>query len=194
MTHIGARQLSCEGRPMASVLRWSGPIYRAYLAGCWLLHWTDDTLYWIAKPTVHKLDNPRRLHNESAAALESDIEHLYFIHGVMVPAFVVLRPDWITLDHITREENQEVRRIMIERYGWIRYLADSNAKIVHKRKNEIDNQFEQLYEIDGGRVLVVSDPSTARIYSLRVPRDVKSCEDAQRWLSCGLSARLTHRS
>ena len=80
----------------------SGPVLDAFLAGAWMLHFTDDTLYWVAKPAVHVETIPggRRLHSDKTAALESAVERLYFWHGVLVPAFVVVRPDWITLDHI----------------------------------------------------------------------------------------------
>lgn len=124
-THFGAKT--------AAVHAWSAPLFEAYVAGCWMLHWTDDTLYWVAKPTVHaelSAQGARRLHNEHYAALESDVENLYFWHGVLVPAFVIVRPDWITLKHIENETNAEVRRIMIERYGHERYLRESKADLV----------------------------------------------------------------
>jgi hypothetical protein len=50
----------------------------------------------------------------------------------MVPAFVVVKPEWITLKHIETEDNAEVRRVMIERYGTARYIKDSGAEVVHE--------------------------------------------------------------
>ena len=99
-----------------------------------MLHFADDTLYWVAKPTVHTemVNGNKRLHNSDYAALESDVENLYFWHGVLVPAFVVVRPDWITLEHISGEDNAEVRRIMIERYGCERYLIDANVEPINQ--------------------------------------------------------------
>ena len=116
------------------VLKWTQHVLDAYLSGCWLLHWTDETLLWVAKPKVHVelVNNQRRLHNDTYAALESDVENLYFWHGVMVPAFVVVRPDWITLKHIDMEDNAEIRRVMIERFGTARYVKESGAKVVHE--------------------------------------------------------------
>ena len=35
------------------VAAWSKPLFDAFVAGAWLLHWTEDTLYWAAKPAVH---------------------------------------------------------------------------------------------------------------------------------------------
>jgi hypothetical protein len=127
VTAFGARQLN---KP--AVLNWAEPVYDAFVAGAWFLFWTPKTLFWVAKPLVHieKLSNGRRLHNETYAAIESDVENLYFWHGVLVPAFVVTRPEWITVKHIEQEENAEVRRVMIERYGLARYIVDSGAKEV----------------------------------------------------------------
>jgi uncharacterized protein DUF6745 len=126
-THFGAKT--------ETVKAWSAPLFEAYIAGCWMLHWTDDTLYWVAKPTVHvekTAQGARRMHNERYAALESDVENLYFWHGVLVPAFVVVKPEWITIKHIETETNAEVRRVMIDRYGAGRYVTDSGATVVHE--------------------------------------------------------------
>jgi len=126
-THVGASQIHKD-------LPWAARLFDAYLAGCWFVHWTDDTLYWVAKPTVHVdlSGSRRRLHNATGPAVESDAENLYFINGVMVPAFVVVRPDWITIKHIETEDNAEVRRVMTERYGYARYINDSGAECVHE--------------------------------------------------------------
>lgn len=115
-----------------------------------MLHWTEDVLYWIAKPTVHteQITNGRRLHNDHYAALESDVENLYFWHGILVPAFVVVRPDWITIKHITEEDNAEVRRVMVEKYGEDRYISDSGMKPV-----ATDENFGEIYvqNLNAGR-------------------------------------------
>jgi hypothetical protein len=127
-TAFGAAQLD-----NSVVKAWSNPLLGAFLNGCWLLFWTADTLYWVAKPTVHteSVNGVRRLHNDSYAALESDADNLYFIHGVMVPAFVVVRPDWITIKHIREEENAEVRRVMIERMGWNKFCSEAKLRVIH---------------------------------------------------------------
>jgi len=49
----------------------------------------------------------------------------------MVPAFVVVRPDWITIKHIRDEDNAEVRRVMIERMGWERFCSEAKLKLIH---------------------------------------------------------------
>lgn len=136
-THIGAQQTGHH-------IRWARPLFEAYVAGAWMLYWTEDTLYWVAKPTVRVeiVNGNRRLHCEDGPAVESDAENLYFWHGVMVPAFVVTRPDWITLDHITREPNAEIRRVMMTRFGEDRYITEIGAMPIHS------DDTGDLYRVD----------------------------------------------
>lgn len=173
-----------------TVQRWAKPIYDAFLAGAWLLHFTDDTLYWVAKPAVHIEEVPanwrgRRLHSETTAAVESDVERLYFWHGVMVPAFVVVAPDQITTQHIADEENAEVRRVMMERYGYERYIADIGAT------REQADDYGELYRVtradDSDLVMVKLINSTPepdgsyKQYWLRVRPEITSAREAVAW-------------
>jgi hypothetical protein len=179
-THIGAQQLK-------SNIPWSKPLFEAYIAGCWMLLWTEDTLYWVAKPTVHTelIENRKRLHSADGPTLESDIENLYFWHGVFVPAFVVLNPEWITIEHIETEENAEVRRVMIERYGQARYLQDSSAEKIH------EDDWGTLYrkEVPGDEPLVMvkvvnSTPEpdgSFHDYFLRVDPTITTARQAVAW-------------
>src|SRR6185437_1981018 len=113
-THIGAVQLK-----MLAVAKWTLPVFEAYCAGVWYLVWTPTTLYWVAKPTVHVETGSfgRRLHCEDGPACANDVENLYFLHGILVPAYVVVKPEFITLDEIKAETNEEMRRILTERFG-----------------------------------------------------------------------------
>ena len=102
------------------------------MSGAWLLYFTETTVYWVSKPTVRPelSSGAKRLHCEDYAALESDLANVYFWHGVMVPAFVVTRPDWITIDMIRAEQNQEVRRVMIERMGWDKFCSEAGVIVL----------------------------------------------------------------
>jgi len=153
-TQIGALQ---NNKPAVSA--WAEPVYEAYCAGAWILHWTDDTLYWAAKPIVHTelVDGQKRLHCSDGPALESAIENLYFWHGVLVPAFAVTYPEWITIDHIRKEENAEVRRIMMERMGWGRFCDQAGMKVIHE--DELHTKFPNLPVsdlVDEGQRLVTT--------------------------------------
>lgn len=192
ITWIGAVQLG------KNTLQWARSLFEAFVAGCWIIHWTDDTLYWIAKPTVRVeiVEGRRQLHAAASASIESDLENLYFWHGVLVDAMIVLKPEWITTDHILRENNAEVRRIMLERYDEVRgkgrFIQDCGAVVLDSavqpmRAGEADS-INELLAIDlrgdpDGRMvaLKVTDPSTGRVYIIRVPPDQKTVQGALAW-------------
>jgi hypothetical protein len=120
---------------------------------------------------------------------------LYSVHGVRVPWWVVEHPDRITIEHINKQDNAEIRRVMIERFGWPRYLAESGAKRLDRRFNDRDQQWEEVYSVkDGSRRALVCDPSTGRKYALGVPYEVNTCEQMQNWMSHGLDRFAIHRS
>jgi uncharacterized protein DUF6745 len=182
---FGAAQLTNE-----QVLRWSLPLCEAFLNGAWYLFWTERTLFWIQKPTLHfesflGARNNRRLHNDTYAALESDAENLYYWHGVLVPAFVVTRPDWITVKHIETEENAEVRRVMIERFGQEKFLMESGAKELHRDDYGVLYRKELTNDEPIVMVKVVNSTpepdGSLKDYFLRVPPQFTRARDAVAW-------------
>jgi hypothetical protein len=141
-------------------------------------------------------DENGRLHNESGMAVRyRDGWGVWAIHGVRVDEQVVLQPHTQTRLQIDAEGNAEIKRIRIERFGWPRYLRESGARVLDVRDNAIEATRESLMETkDGARVLVCACPSTARVYALRIPREIASCENAQRWLHGNRSLRVVGRS
>lgn len=147
-------------------------------------------------PKTLKIDTDNRAHCDDGPSHEwRDGWRLWYIHGVTVDEQIVMRPETQTIDQIEKEENTEVRRVRIERYGWERYLTESKAEVLDTRRNDRDAQTEKLYRLKtGGTRFVCTDPSTGRRYSLGVPVDVTTCEQAQHWMSHGLDTYATHRS
>ena len=151
-----------------------------------MLIWTSEELFWVPKPQVVTQQNGsrRRLHNDTGPACANVIENLYFLEGHLVPAHVVLCPELQTITEIDGEENSEIKRIRIERFGWQRYLTETGATVLDFNRNDIDQTDEALMQApDGARVLVCACPSTARVYSMRVPREIDTCRAAQSWLA-----------
>ena len=181
-THLGAIQLKNK-----KVDAWASPLFEAFVHGAWLLHWTDDTLYWVAKPSVYTeiVNGFKRLHNATGPALDSDVEPLYFWHGVMVPDLVVVNPTAISTQMIENESNVEVRRIMIERYGYERYLLDSGARLIHS--DEIGALYRKEFPDDEPLVMVHVVNSTpepdgsSKRYMIRVPPGMERARQAVAW-------------
>ena len=160
----------------------------------WSLAIQDDVCFWIEAPKYH-YDDQGRCHHSDGPAIVSSFHEWYFWHGVEVPKKVILSPEAITAEEIDSEQNNETKRVMIERYpgGWDRFLRQ-RGKLIEKRRNERDGQIEMLFSHKKEVMFVVTDPSTGRRYALRVPVTIKTCEEAQLWLSHGLDSRAIHRS
>jgi hypothetical protein len=84
------------------------------------------------RPIRCAIDEQRRLHHESKAAMEfRDGWKVYAYHGVTVPGQVIEAPETITVKQIKVEANAEVRRCMIERMGWERFCAEAQMRVIH---------------------------------------------------------------
>jgi hypothetical protein len=106
---------------------------------------------------------------------------LWAWHGVRVPPQVILAPQTLTAEQIAAEPNQEVRRVMIERVGWPRYLEMSGATPRHC------DRYGDLYRLPWGDEeigLVVVTNSTPepdgslKKYGLTVPLECTTAHAA----------------
>jgi hypothetical protein len=72
-----------------------------------------------------------RLHNLKGPAITwSDGWSIHAVRGLDVPAWIIEQSGTITVADIERETNAELRRILLECYGWQRYIADCGAEVV----------------------------------------------------------------
>ena len=133
--------------------------------------------------------NVRRLHNDKHAAVESDVENLYFWHGVLVPEFVVVRPDSITIRHIDDETNAEVRRVKLERFGGERLRNHATLR----QQDDTGRLYELAVPGDDEPCVFVdvenSTPEpdgTFKRYCLMVPPTTRTCTEGVAW-TFGLS-------
>lgn len=136
---------------------------------------------------IAPIDDGRRLHNPSGPALiyEGDGFAEYARDGVIVPAFIIEAPESITVDHIDKSDNAEVRRVMLDIYGVARYLQDARIAPIQQ------DDFGTLYrkEMPGDEPLVMvkvvnSTPEpdgTFKDYFLRVPPNMESAKQAVAW-------------
>ena len=121
------------------------------------------------------------LHSDDSPAVEfRDGWQHWAIDGITVDEQIVMSPGSQTVEQINGDENEERRRIRIERFGVLRYVESSGSKVVETRKNEVENTYEILVETLHGQRLMTHCPSTGRRYFLSVPDRVETCEQAQR--------------
>ena len=145
-------------------------------------------------PEFIRIDSQNRPHCEDGPSHRwRDGWELWHIHGQVVPSWVVLTPEKITVEEIKKEENAEVRRIMIDRFGRAKYLSETKAKLLHA---DVWHGLPRgLFEDhDGNRYLYGSDNSTGRIYAMPVSPACLTCPQAHEDI-CGFQETLiAHQS
>ena len=146
------------------------------------------------RPERILVDEQRRPHCEDGPShCWRDGWALWHWHGVRVSRQVIEFPQTLTLEQIKAETNAEVRRIMRERFGEGRYLAETKARVIDvdggnpRAKGAAPRVL--LEDDQGDRVLVGTDGSTRRVYHMPVPKTAKTCREAHEAIS-GLSEAL----
>jgi hypothetical protein len=72
-----------------------------------------------------------RLHNLQGPAITwSDGWSIHAVRGLDVPGWIIEQSGTITVADIERETNAELRRTLLECYGWQRYISDCGAEVV----------------------------------------------------------------
>lgn len=133
------------------------------------------------------MDNEYRPHsfNGEAAVEFPDGRKEYYWKGVRVPDFVITKPEKITVKDIQKETNAEVRRVMLEKYGFSKYLQNAGAKLID------EDEFGKLWSIDlpGDEPLVMCEvlnstpepDGSIKTYFLRVPPNMRTCHEGIAW-------------
>jgi hypothetical protein len=152
---------------------------------CWW--WAYENYVVISeRPTVVGMDGRGLIHADKGPAVAfSDGWKVYAVHGVRLPADVIENPASITVKRIETEANAEVRRVMIDRYGPGKYLADSGAVEIHRddygilRGKDVPND-EPIVMVEVVNATPEPDGSMKN-YMLRVPPTVKTAREAVAW-------------
>ncbi len=156
---------------------------------------------------VIKFNANNELHCDDGPAVSwSDGAGQYYLDGHALGRLgykIITAPDQLTANDIRHEENEEVKRIAIEKFGWGRYLAAINAVVLDRRENWVDNTIEAVIRIVEQRErydfgtrrnepisipqhkMILSCRSTCRQYFLAIPDTVRTCEEGQNWMAEG---------
>ncbi|KAB1145090.1 hypothetical protein F7R91_20480 [Streptomyces luteolifulvus] len=150
--------------------------------------------WWPFERAAVVCERPVALHRDEAGRLDRgdgpalaypDGFALYAWRGMPVPAGFLAELRTLTPERLRAEENAELRRVMLEYYGYDRYLADSGARPVHR------DETGTLWRIDlvGDEPVVMvevlnSTPEpdgTQRTYWLRVPPTTREAREGVAW-------------
>jgi hypothetical protein len=106
--------------------------------------------------------------------------------GVPIPERIAFKPESITVQEILAEKNAELRRVLLDRYGFSRFMQDSNAEILDIDRDKGGERRLMRVKMEGDEDLVCVSyfcPSTARQYLTRVPPATPTCRHGVAWIA-----------
>ncbi|MEV0041553.1 DUF6745 domain-containing protein, partial [Streptomyces sp. NPDC050804] len=156
--------------------------------------------WWPYERAVVICERPSELHRDEAGRLDRgdgpalaypDGFALYAWRGMPVPAAFLGELASLTPDRIRDEANAELRRVMLEHYGYDRYLNESGAEPVHRDESGVLWRISLRQDEDVAMVEVVNSTpepdGTHRTYWLRVPPTTRTAKQGVAW-TFGLEA------
>ncbi|WP_278262372.1 DUF6745 domain-containing protein [Nocardia sp. AG03] len=146
------------------------------------------------RPVALHRDEAGRLDNGDGPALAyTDGFALHAWRGMPVTAEFLAGLRALTPQRIRDEENAELRRVMLEYYGYDRYLTESEARPVHRDETGILWRIALVGDEDVVMVEVVNSTpepdGTHRTYWLRVPPTTRTAREGVAW-TFGLGAEV----
>ncbi|MGW0247580.1 DUF6745 domain-containing protein [Nocardia goodfellowii] len=153
-------------------------------AGWW---WPFEHAVVLCERPLHlERDEAGRLHcGDGPALIFPDGFALYSWGGMPVPATFLSELSDLTPARIRAEDNAELRRVMLEFFGYERYLAESNAQPVHRDETGILWRIPLPDDEDVVMVEVVNSTAepdgTFHTYWLRVPPGTRTAKEGVAW-------------
>lgn len=153
----------------------------------------NDVCYVLRHPKV-TLDDRNRPHSETEAAINfGGQEKIYLWHGFNIPRFVIENRKLLHPLYIDTVSNLELRRILIEIYGWEKYLRSFGSKLIHQDK--YGKLYRRSKPVRDPRNMIVDEPVVAvevtnstpepdgsyKRYMLRVPPNMTTAHEAVAW-------------
>ncbi|WP_189074686.1 DUF6745 domain-containing protein [Deinococcus sedimenti] len=106
--------------------------------------------------------------------------------GVQVDERIAFDPGSLTGADVLAEPNTEVRRVMMERVGYERFLAEVGAQELDRDRDAGGERRLLRIDLPGDEPFValsVRCPSTGRAYVLRVPPTIRTAHAGSAWLA-----------
>lgn len=106
--------------------------------------------------------------------------------GVRVDQRIAFHPDQISAKEALAQSNAELRRVMIERIGYLRFAQETNPTRLDQDRDAGGLRQLLRIELDEDEPLVGLScccPSTGRQYLIRVPPTMESCHQAAAWVA-----------
>jgi hypothetical protein len=106
--------------------------------------------------------------------------------GVPIDERIAFQPQSITVSEVLDQPNSELRRVLLERMGYEKFLAEAQAKVLDSDRDPGGERRLLYVPMQNDEPLVclaVYCPSTGRQYMLRVPPKMRTCRQAAAWIA-----------
>jgi len=172
------------------------------LRGCTALRVLPSSVTRLAALNVRDCPNLSSLPPELVVTGWLDIGHSGLIHesalppgvqqaqlrwaGVNVDRRLAFHPEWMQVEEVLQERNTERRRVLLDRYGYSRFMKDAKADILDRDTDPGGpRQLLKVAVQDDEDLVTLSCfcPSTGRQYMIRVPPQTKTCHQAAAWIA-----------
>jgi hypothetical protein len=151
----------------------------------WWIPFTNIAVMSERYKEIHQ-DDQSRLHNMDGPAVAfRDGWSMYTVHGVNVSPSIIEHPELITLEMIDSTANVEVRRVMLEKFGFDRYIRESKSKLLDQsswgklwRRDFRDDEPIVMLEVQNS---TPEPDGSYKTYFLRVPPNMTIAKEAVAW-------------
>lgn len=111
--------------------------------------WPNTNFAIVSDAPKHILvNNNGQTHSTDDLAVKfSDGWGVAFMNGITIPSRFVLKPESLTLELIQKNTNVEVKRCLIELFGYARWLRESKAKLISEDKDQAGKP-RKLWRLD----------------------------------------------
>jgi hypothetical protein len=118
------------------------PVLEAFENGLYLYGITLKEIVCVPQPELHITNGA--LHCETGPAVRWPDESYWFWRGYHVPRWVIEEKHRLNPEVIAAEANAELRRVMLEIYGFGRWISETGATLISEDVNH--GQPRKLYE------------------------------------------------
>jgi len=168
-------------------------VFQSIVRDCGLIYPYDKVCIVCSKPIALSVDSNHRLHAEGKPAVQfADGVSIYAYHGVILPEWYGrLHPHQWQSKWVLKEQNAEVRRALIQGITYDRICQELAVTKLDSWQEytllsiEFDDDFDWVGNAKPVYLLKMTCPSTGFIHALRVPPNVRSAQEAIRWVNWG---------
>jgi len=169
-------------------------VFQSIVRDCGLIYPYDKVCIVCSKPIALSADSNHRLHAEGKPAVQfADGVSIYAYHGVILPEWYGrLHPHQWQSKWVLKEQNAEVRRALIQGITYDRICQELAVTKLDSWQEytllsiEFDDDFDWEGNAKPVYLLKMTCPSTGFIHALRVPPNVRSAQEAIRWVNWGI--------